>query len=57
VTRQGEDPLRTLFKGSIAAEDMECGTMREREGLPWGVDLDWLRGLLYGSLLVRTKSI
>ena len=39
VTRQGEDPIRALFKGSIAAEDMECGTMRE--GLPWGVDLDY----------------
>ena len=62
VTRQGEDPLRTLFKGSIAAEDMECGTMRE--GLPWGVDLDYFGLcasafiLLFGSHMevVRDKS-
>ncbi len=62
VTRQGEDPLRTLFKGSIAAEDMECGMMRE--GLPWGVDLDYFGLcasafiLLFGSHMevVRDKS-
>ena len=62
VTRQGEDHLRTLFKGSIAAEDMECGTMRE--GLAWGVDLDYFGLcasafiLLFGSHMevVRDKS-
>jgi len=62
VTREGEDPLQTLFKGSIAAEDMECGTMRE--GLPWGVDLDYFGLcasafiLLFGSHMevVKDKS-
>lgn len=53
VTRQGEDPLRTLFKGSIAAEDMECGMMRE--GLPWGVDLDYF-GLCASAFILLFGS-
>ena len=53
VTRQGEEPLRTLFKGSIAAEDMECGTMRD--GLPWGVDLDYF-GLCASAFILLFGS-
>ncbi|KAL7441425.1 hypothetical protein ACHAXM_007832 [Skeletonema potamos] len=53
VTRQGEDPLQTLFKGSIAAEDMECGTMRE--GQPWGVDLDYF-GLCASAFILLFGS-
>ena len=30
---------KPLFTGSVAAEDMECRAMRQ--GLPWGVDLDY----------------
>ena len=53
VTRQGENPLQTLFKGSIAAEDMECGKMRE--GLPWGVDLDYF-GLCASAFILLFGS-
>ena len=49
VARQGSNPLRTKFKGNVAAEDMECGSMRK--GLPWGIDLDFF-GLAASSFLL-----
>ena len=45
--------LNTLFKGAVAAEDMECGTMRR--GLPWGVELD-LFGLCASSFILLFGS-
>lgn len=38
-----------LFSGSAAAEDMECRSMRQ--GLPWGVDLDYF-GLCASSCIL-----
>ncbi|KAL7527624.1 hypothetical protein ACHAXR_002046 [Thalassiosira sp. AJA248-18] len=43
------DPLQAQIKGNIAAEDMECGSMRK--GLPWGVDLDFF-GLAASSFIL-----
>lgn len=53
LCRRTEDPLQTLFKGSIAAEDMECGNMRE--GLPWGIDLDYF-GVCASAFLLLFSS-
>ena len=53
VARAGSDPLQTQFQGSIAAEDMECGSMRK--GLPWGVDLDFF-GLAASSFILLFGS-
>ncbi|KAL9190856.1 hypothetical protein ACHAXT_000562 [Thalassiosira profunda] len=53
VDGQGSDPLRTQFKGSVAAEDMECASMRKE--LPWGVDLDFF-GLAASSFLLLFGS-
>ena len=50
---EGSNPLKTQFKGSIAAEDMECVSMRK--GLPWGVDLDFF-GLAASSYLLLFGS-
>eukprot|EP00578_Thalassiosira_sp_NH16_P014046 CAMPEP_0181126148 /NCGR_PEP_ID=MMETSP1071-20121207/27454_1 /TAXON_ID=35127 /ORGANISM="Thalassiosira sp., Strain NH16" /LENGTH=1409 /DNA_ID=CAMNT_0023211689 /DNA_START=213 /DNA_END=4439 /DNA_ORIENTATION=- len=47
------DPLKAQFKGSIAAEDMECVAMRK--GLPWGVDLDFF-GLAASSFILLFGS-
>lgn len=49
----GSDPLETQFTGSIAAEDMECGSMRD--GKSWGIDLD-LFGLAASSYLLLFGS-
>lgn len=43
----------TLFTGSAAAEDMECKAMRQ--GLPWGVDLDFY-GLCASSYILLFGS-
>lgn len=53
VARRGSDPLKTQFKGSIAAEDMECVAMRK--GLSWGVDLDFY-GIAASSFLLLFGS-
>lgn len=53
VASRGTDPLQTQFKGSIAAEDMECGSMRK--GLSWGVDLDFF-GLAASSFILLFGS-
>ena len=50
---EGSNPLKAQFKGSIAAEDMECVSMRK--GLPWGVDLDFF-GLAASSYLLLFGS-
>ena len=49
----GSDPLRVQLKGSIAAEDMECASMRK--GMSWGVDLD-LFGLAASSFTLLFGS-
>jgi len=60
VNLESLNPLATLFKGNVAAEDMECGTMRE--GNPWGVDLDYFGMcassymLLFGSHMNITQD-
>lgn len=53
VASRGSDPLQTQFTGSVAAEDMECGSMRK--GLPWGIDLDFF-GLAASSFLLLFGS-
>ena len=54
------DPLRSQFKGNVAAEDTECVAMRESR--PWGIDQD-LFGLcssahllLFGSHIEVTEE-
>ncbi len=49
----GSDPLETQFIGLIAAEDMECGSMRD--GSSWGIDLD-LFGLAASSYILLFGS-
>jgi checkpoint serine/threonine-protein kinase len=49
----GSDPLETQFTGSIAAEDMECGSMRD--GTSWGIELD-LFGLAASSYILLFGS-
>jgi len=49
VAHRGSNPLRAQFKGSIAADDMECASMRK--GMPWGVDLDFF-GLAASSFIL-----
>ncbi len=53
VTTKGSDPLKTVFSGSAAAEDMECRAMRQ--GQPWGVDLDFF-GLCASSYILLFGS-
>ena len=53
VASRGSNSLSTLFHGNVAAEDMECGTMRQ--GLPWGVDLDYF-GLCASSHILLFGS-
>jgi len=53
VARQGSNPLQAQFTGSIAAEDMECGSMRK--GMSWGVDLDFF-GLAASSFILLFGS-
>ena len=53
VASRGSDPLNTQFNGRIAAEDMECVSMRK--GLPWGVDLD-LYGVAASSFILLFGS-
>ena len=50
---RGSDPLHSQFTGNIAAEDMECGAMRE--GRRWGVDLDFF-GLAASSYILLFGS-
>lgn len=50
---RGLDPLHSQFTGNIAAEDMECGAMRD--GRRWGVDLDFF-GLAASSYLLLFGS-
>lgn len=49
----GSDPLKTQFSGSIAAEDMECGSMRD--GNSWGIELDFF-GLAASSYILLFGS-
>ncbi|KAL7485402.1 hypothetical protein ACHAW6_010996 [Cyclotella cf. meneghiniana] len=53
VSKKYSDPLKSLFTGSVAAEDMECKAMRQ--GLPWGVDLDFF-GLCASSYILLFGS-
>ena len=59
-TGGASDPLRSQFKGNVAAEDTECVAMRESR--PWGIDQD-LFGLcssahllLFGSHIEVTEE-
>lgn len=53
VAPRGTDPLQTQFNGRVAAEDMECGSMRE--GRSWGVDLDFF-GLAASAFILLFGS-
>jgi checkpoint serine/threonine-protein kinase len=53
VVCRGSNPLQVQLKGSVAAEDMECASMRK--GMPWGVDLD-LFGLAESSFTLLFGS-
>eukprot|EP00804_Cyclotella_cryptica_P024138 CCRYP_015577-RA/>CCRYP_015577-RA protein AED:0.13 eAED:0.13 QI:0/1/0.66/1/1/1/3/321/1383 len=53
ASNKGSDPLKTVFTGSVAAEDMESKAMRQ--GLPWGVDLDFF-GLCASSYILLFGS-
>lgn len=60
VAPRGVNPLQAQFNGRVAAEDMECGSMRE--GRYWGIDLDFYGLaasafiLLFGSHMEATQG-